>query len=203
MPIALLQVQATPYAGEDSFHQAGDIAERPGFRLRRARFGLGGDLLRQIDFALSGQIGSEDEGTLLVHDAWAGYTGLPYLQVFAGAKDVPFSRSALTGAGDGALIERPFAVRAIAPFKQVGIQLGGKVARGAFQYQAGMFNGFQRSDQFSRASPPPAASRPSRSGRSGARRRISGARGSASARARTISSAMAAPARCRARAATF
>jgi hypothetical protein len=148
MPIALLQVHATPYAGEDSFHQAGDIAERPGFRLRRARFGLGGDLLRQIDFALSGQIGSEDEGTLLVHDAWAGYTGLPYLQVFAGAKDVPFSRSALTGAGDGALIERPFAVRAIAPFKQVGIQLGGKVARGAFQYQAGMFNGFQRSDQF-------------------------------------------------------
>ncbi|HSN97297.1 MAG TPA: hypothetical protein VLS89_03330, partial [Candidatus Nanopelagicales bacterium] len=49
-----------------------------------------------------------------------------------------------------ALIERPFAVRAIAPFKQVGLQLRGEFGDRAFVYQAGIFNGFQRSDQFYR-----------------------------------------------------
>lgn len=144
----LLQVQASPYVGEDSFLQAGDIAERPGFRLRRARLGLKGDLEEVLRFAIAGQLGSEDSGEMRLHEAWAGYTALPYLKIFAGARDVPFSRSALTGAEATALVERPFAVRAIAPFKQVGVQVEGELADGAFGYQAGAFNGFQRSDQF-------------------------------------------------------
>jgi hypothetical protein len=147
-PILLLQAQASPYVGEGSFHQAGDIAERPGFRLRRARLGIAGDVQEKVRFAVSAQLGSEDDGALRVHDAWAGYTAMPYLQVFAGARDVAFSRSAITGAGDGALIERPLAVRAIAPFKQVGIQAEGHFADEAFSYSAGAYNGFQRSDQF-------------------------------------------------------
>ena len=147
-PILLIQAQASPYAGEDSLHQAGDIAERPGFRLRRARMGLRGDVQEKVRFAVSAELGSEDAGALLVHDAWAGYTAMPYLQVFAGARDVAFSRSALTGAGDSALIERPLAVRAIAPFTQVGIQVEGHFADEAFSYYAGVYNGFQRSNQF-------------------------------------------------------
>lgn len=144
----LLQVQVAPYAGEDSFYQAGDIAERPGFRLRRARFGVSGDLDEAIRFAISAQLGGSDDGALRLHDAWAGYTALPQLQIYAGAKEVPFSRSAMVGSEATALVDRPFAVRAMAPFHQVGVQVEGKVAEGAFLYSAGAFNAFQRSDQF-------------------------------------------------------
>lgn len=150
-PSFLVQTQISPYVGEDSFFQAGDIAERPGFRLRRARIGIGGGLNDEVRFALSTQIsGADDSGTLLLHEAWGAYTALRYLQVYAGAWDVPFSRSALTGSDATALIERPFAVRAIAPFKQVGLQLRGEFGERAFTYQAGVFNGLQRSDQFYR-----------------------------------------------------
>jgi hypothetical protein len=147
-PRALLQLQASPYVGEDSLNQAGDVAERPGFRLRRARLGLRGSVQDQVALAISTDLGGDDAGALRLHDAWAGFVAVPAAQLFAGARGVPFSRSAMTGAGDGALIERPLSVRAIAPFTQVGIQLEGHFRSDAFSYYAGAYNGFQRSDQF-------------------------------------------------------
>lgn len=147
-PLVLLQAQASPYIGEDSLNQAGDIAERPGFRLRRAQLGLRGRLRDQVALAISSDLNGDDDGALRLHDAWAGYTGTPAAQVFAGARAVPFSRSAMTGAADGALIERPLAVRAMAPFTQMGIQVEGHFLNDAFSYHAGAYNGFQRSAQF-------------------------------------------------------
>jgi Phosphate-selective porin O and P len=150
-PITLLQVQAAPYVGEDSLNQAGDIAERPGFRLRRARFGVQGDLDDRVRFAFSADIGDRDNGELLFNAAWAGYTGVPAAQIFAGARAVPFSRSAMGatgGAADTALIDRPLAVRAFAPFTQVGLHAEGHFLNEAFSYYAGVYNGFQRSEQF-------------------------------------------------------
>jgi hypothetical protein len=52
------------------------------------------------------------------------------------------------GSGNGALAERPLAVRAMAPFHQIGAELDGDPWEGAFGYSAGVYNGFQRSDQF-------------------------------------------------------
>jgi hypothetical protein len=54
----------------------------------------------------------------------------------------------MTGSGDNALLERPFAVRAMAPQHQVGAHLEGRVLRGALGYAAGVYNGFSRSDRF-------------------------------------------------------
>ena len=65
------------------------------------------------------------KGTAQLHDAWFGYDRFQFLQVKVGLQDVPFSRYALTGAGDGALVERPFAVRAMAPFHQLGAVIEG------------------------------------------------------------------------------
>ena len=148
VPIVLLGAHATPYAGEDSLSQAGDIAEQGGFRLRRARFGFGGDIARKAEFRISAELGSDNGGSVRVHDAWVGYTEKKFLQVYAGAQDVPFSRSALVGSGDTALIERPFTVRAMAPQHQVGAVVASHLADGALNLYFGGFNGLQRSDQF-------------------------------------------------------
>src|SRR6185436_7151553 len=138
--------QASPYVGSDSSFQTGDIAEKGGFRLRRARLGFGGDLAARARFALSAELGGGDEGTARIHDAWVGYTQFEFAQLFAGAHDVPYSRSAMVGAGDTALIERPLAVRAMAPFHQVGAHLEGHFAKGAFSYYAGAYNALPRTD---------------------------------------------------------
>ncbi|WP_437281359.1 porin [Sorangium sp. So ce375] len=147
-PIALIALQAAPYVGDDALTQAGDVAEQPGFRLRRARAGLRGDVAGLVRFALSTELAEDDAGTARIHEAWAGVMAARALEVIAGARTVPFSRSAMTGAGDGALAERPLAVRAIAPFTQVGIQAEGHFEDRAFSYHAGVYNAFQRSDRF-------------------------------------------------------
>ncbi|WP_437513375.1 porin [Sorangium sp. So ce1099] len=147
-PIALLALQAAPYVGDDALSQAGDSAEQPGFRLRRVRAGLYGDVAGLVRFAISTELAGGDDGTARIHEAWGGVTAVRALEVYAGARTVPFSRSAMLGAGEGALTERPLAVRAIAPFTQVGVQAEGHFQDRAFSYHAGVYNAFQRADQF-------------------------------------------------------
>jgi Phosphate-selective porin O and P len=148
LPVVLMQVQAVPYVGADAFIQAGDPAEKGGFRFRRARFGFEGRLFHRIPFEITGEYNSDITGVAQLHDAWFGYDPYQFLQAFAGAQDVPFSRSALTGAGDSALIERPFAVQAMAPYHQLGGVLQGHFFSGGLNYYAGIFNGLERNDQF-------------------------------------------------------
>ena len=77
-----------------------------------------------------------------------GYRYADWLSVYAGAHTVPFSRSAMMSSSTTSLIERPLAVRSMAPFRQVGIHVEGTLWKGAFSYFLGVYNGFQRSDQF-------------------------------------------------------
>ncbi|WP_437991877.1 porin [Sorangium sp. So ce145] len=147
-PLVLVQAQAVPYVGEDAFLQAGDVAEGQGFRLRRARVGFAGRLAGYVPFAVSGELAGGADGSARLSEAWIGYAHFPFANLYLGAHDVPFSRSAMAGAGEGALIERPLAVRAMAPSRQVGLHVEGHFRGRAFSYFAGMFNGFQRSDQF-------------------------------------------------------
>ena len=53
--IGLLQAQVVPLVGDDAFLQNGDPAEEPGFRLRRARFGVHGTAWADVDYELSFQ----------------------------------------------------------------------------------------------------------------------------------------------------
>lgn len=147
-PILLLQAQGIPYVGTDSFLEAADPAERGGFKLRRARFGLQGRVFHRVPFAISAEFNSDVRGIATLRDGWFGYDRYKFLQVFAGAHFVPFSRSAMQGSGDSALIERPFAVRAMAPFYQLGAHIEGHLWGGAFNYYAGVYNGLQRNNQF-------------------------------------------------------
>ena len=147
-PVVLIQAQAIPYVGKDSFLQAGDPAERGGFRMRRARFGLEGKLYDRVPFKISAEFDSDEKGTARLHDAWFGYDKWRSLQLFAGAREVPFSRSAMIESGGGAMIERPLAVRSMAPFHQLGMSVEGHLWKGALGYALGIYNGLQRSDRF-------------------------------------------------------
>lgn len=147
-PIVLLQVQGIPYVGADSFVEANDPAERGGFKFRRARFGLQGRVFHRVPFGISAEFNSDIAGRATLRDGWFGYDRYKFLQVFVGSHNVPFSRSAMQGSGDSALIERPFGVRAMAPFYQLGAHIEGHLWKGAFNYYAGVYNGLQRNNQF-------------------------------------------------------
>ena len=143
--VGLVQVQAAPLTGADNLIQDGDLAEEPGFRLRRARFGLKGKAWNLMDFEISTQA---DVYGIDLLDAWIGYRLGTEVGFTLGAKKVPFSRFALMGSGKGALIERPMGTTAMAPGRQLGLTVEGDVADGAFGYAMGVYNGFERRTNF-------------------------------------------------------
>ena len=148
LPVVLIQAQVLPYVGDDALAQQGDAADSEGFRLRRGRLGLELQLLDQGRSRVSVELGSREDGAARIHDAWLAYVGLPFFQVWGGAMTVPFSRSAIAGSGDQSLTERPLSVRVMTPGQQVGVVVRGEVAERALIYDAGVFNGFSRTDQF-------------------------------------------------------
>jgi hypothetical protein len=147
-PVVLMQAQAIPYVGSDALLQSADPAERGGFRMRRARFGVGGRLFRRVSFRISGEYNSDSRGTALLRDAWFGYDKFEPLQVFAGAQALPFTRSGTLDWSGSAMVDRPFSIRAMAPGQQLGLSARGNLFKGALSYNVGVYNGLQRSDHF-------------------------------------------------------
>lgn len=143
--VGLLQLELAPYVGDDAFLVNGDPAESPGFRLRRARVGFAGSAWGDTDYELSLQA---TPGGIDLLDAWVAWRGITSLAVIGGARKVPFSRFALNSASASALIDRPLGVRAMAPFRQVGLTVEGDVGDGILQWAVGVYNGFVRSTTF-------------------------------------------------------
>jgi hypothetical protein len=141
----LLQTQFLPYLGEDARIESGDPADAPGVRIRRARLGVEGWAWGIVDWELSMQA---DSSGMQLLDAWVGYRGLTGLGIVVGAKKLPYSRYAMMGAGEGALADRPLGVRAMAPFRQVGLTLEGDLGNGLASWALGVYNGFSRAPSF-------------------------------------------------------
>lgn len=147
-PLALIQVQASPYVGKNASFLGGDIAERPGFRMRRSRLGVGASYEGLLKAEIQAELLTNAQVTILLNQAWIGVTPKPWFGAYIGLLDVPFSRSSLIPAADTALIDRPLAARALAPQQQLGAYAHGLLAGGKLQYYLGVYNGFQRFDQF-------------------------------------------------------
>ncbi len=147
-PILLLQAHAAPYAGDDAFFQSGDIAERGGFRLRHARFGLDTRYASDAVLRVSTELAGSNDGRVRINDAFVGWTTYSFFQVLAGAQFVPISRFANLRSGRLALIDRPFSTRAMSPGRQVGVVGRGWLWDRALGYQVGVFNGMQRANAF-------------------------------------------------------
>lgn len=143
--LGLLQTQLVPWQGDDALLVSGDPADAPGVRIRRARFGVDGWAWGDVSFELSLEATS---GGMDLLDAYVAYRGLTGLSFVVGARKVPFSRFALVGAGDGALVDRPLGVRAMAPFRQVGVTVEGDVGNGIVRWALGVYNGMSRSQSF-------------------------------------------------------
>jgi hypothetical protein len=142
----LIQTQiAWPLDGDNKNEHRlanGDPAEQAGMRLRRARFGVAGWAYGAIDYSLT--VEGTGDGSAELLDAWIGYRRFPLANVIFGVRKMPFSRYALLSSKRNSLAERPLAVTAMAPFRQVGLSLEGNIAGGLLHYSAGVDNGFER-----------------------------------------------------------
>jgi phosphate-selective porin len=141
----MIQVQGAFYVGDASAIAEKDPADTEGFRIRRARFGLAGDLFRDIGYYLAVDLKDTvaaalggDKGTEIL-DAKLDWHRFPWARVSVGVAKVPFSAFGLQSSGRLLIIERPLMVRWLSPEYRVGMTVEGRW-RG-LQYGVGIYNG--------------------------------------------------------------
>ena len=142
---ALLQVQGAFYVGDGSSMAEKDPAETEGFRIRRARFGLAGDLFHDVGYYLAVDLKDTvaaalggDHGTEIL-DAKIEWHRFPWARVSAGLSKVPLSAFELQSSARLLMIERPLVVRWLSPEYRVGLTVEGSWRR--LQYGVGFYNG--------------------------------------------------------------
>ena len=113
-----------------------------GFRVRRARFGFKGDLLKNFNFKL------KVDGTRrpILLDAAVEISSIPYATVSFGQFKIPFSLDNLTSSSALDLVNRSQTVEELCPAqdigstgRDIGVTISGKLS--ILEYSLGVFNG--------------------------------------------------------------
>ncbi|MBW1807850.1 MAG: hypothetical protein JRJ19_06205 [Deltaproteobacteria bacterium] len=133
--------------GDDSHTNNGDALSRDGFRIRRARMGLSGQIVDSWEYELELDLIDEDSGGNALLDAFITWRPCQYAWISAGAGKLPFSRSLMISSANMQFIERSPWVGVEAatgaymldPGRQVGLTVGGEVS--LFNYSVGVYNG--------------------------------------------------------------
>ncbi len=105
------------------------------FDVGRRRIGVDGAIGRAVDF----QIEREIEKTNPWRDAYANYRPLRGAQVQAGKFKIPFGLEETTSGGNLDFIYRSIVSTRLAPGRDGGVMLHGRVARRALGYEMGIF----------------------------------------------------------------
>jgi hypothetical protein len=121
-----------------------------GFEVWDARVNVGGSVGLIFDFWVEGGFETESFDTGTFGEEKEGFTLLdvkltvpvvPELEVSVGQFKSPFSREFLLYKSDIQFVERSQAVLALAPGRQIGLELSGSALDTRLWYGAGMFNG--------------------------------------------------------------
>ncbi|RME28976.1 MAG: hypothetical protein D6806_01985 [Deltaproteobacteria bacterium] len=133
-------------ADADSFSN-GDAMSRDGFRLRRARLGIDGQITSQWKYSLELDLVDEFSGGNVLLDASVTWIACRHAWIRAGVGKAPFSRMLLTSSAKLQFVERPHWVGRensvdgymLDPGRQLGLTVGGAVA--FLRWQVGVYNG--------------------------------------------------------------
>lgn len=139
------------YVGDDALLANGDRMQEPGFRLRRARTGLTGDLNKRFSYQLELDLYDQEHDGGPLYRAWLNFRPLAEknftLDAKAGLQTVPYSMAMMMAGNKLAFLARPMGTDAMAPCNAVGLALTGSFNKYA-KLTLGVFNGLQRQSSF-------------------------------------------------------
>ena len=101
----------------------------------RKRVGISGELYKRVEFQVEGELGDDQPW----RDVYADLKIARALRVRAGHFKVPFSLEQLTSGSDLDFVARAAAVTDLAPERDLGVMLHGRLASRAVKYEAGLF----------------------------------------------------------------
>ena len=117
-----------------------ETGRNDGFEIFDAQVSLAGEVGLVFDYFLRGAFDTE-ENTLRLLDARLDVPIVPELAVGVGQFRPAFGLEALQDEGDFVFLERSQASEAIAPGRQIGVELFGEALEGRLTYGGGIFNG--------------------------------------------------------------
>lgn len=113
----------------------GDDDESDSVDFARRRIGIEGEILDIIDYEVERELESEDAW----RDVYANYKQFDFVQVQAGKFKLPFSLDENTSATNLDFVHRSRAADFLAPGRDIGVLVHGRVARRRLRYEAGVF----------------------------------------------------------------
>jgi phosphate-selective porin OprO/OprP len=119
----------------DALFGDNDDAETGALDVARRRVGIEGEILNVVDYQLEGELQSSESW----RDAYANYKQFDVLQVQAGKFKLPFSLDENTSATNLDFVYRSRAAESLAPGRDVGVMLHGRLAGRRLRYEGGMF----------------------------------------------------------------
>jgi phosphate-selective porin OprO/OprP len=105
-----------------------------GWQSRRLQ--VEGTLFKKLEFEVSREFGDPDEPE---RDAFVNYRFARRVEVQAGQFKMPFGRDALTGGANLDFVYRSLVGREVAPGRDVGLMVHGRLRKRTVSYQAGYF----------------------------------------------------------------
>jgi phosphate-selective porin OprO and OprP len=133
----IVQGQARFFSGDDEETLPVNGRYVDNFSLRRVRPIVEGTAWRSFAFRIMPDFGAS---AARVEDAYVDLAAWSFLKLRLGKQKTPFSLERLQSDPESHLLEASLA-GALAPVRDVGLVGFGEVARGAVQYQVGVFNG--------------------------------------------------------------
>jgi len=120
----------------------GEIYEKEGFRLNRARFGIEGKVFEHVSykFKVGADWDTEDNNVQFL-DAYVDLTYFSFASLSLGSSKPSFSRQRLTSSRYLQLLDRAVVVEELAPDRDLGVTIYGRFYEGLFKYAAGFYNG--------------------------------------------------------------
>jgi phosphate-selective porin OprO/OprP len=113
-----------------------DTPSKPLVDLHRTRIGVEGRLIKEFEYQIEGELGDSSQPW---RDVYMQTRSFRVLQVRAGHFKIPFSLEQLTPGMDLDFIYRSLAAAFLAPGRDVGLMLFGRVVSEKVRYQAGVF----------------------------------------------------------------
>jgi phosphate-selective porin len=110
--------------------------EETGLDIAKRRVGIAGEIRNAVDFQIEAELGSDD----LWRDVYANYRQYNAVQVQGGRFKLPFSLDENTSSTNLDFVYRSRAASELAPGRDFGIMVHGRVLDRALAYEAGVFD---------------------------------------------------------------
>ena len=121
--------------GSDSEASTEDPLEASNIDLGRRRLGISGEIRNAIEFQVETELDDDDPW----RDVYADFKSFPFARLRGGKFKIPFSLDENTGASRLDFMFRSLSATHLAPGRDIGLMVHGRVVKQLLRYEAGVF----------------------------------------------------------------